>query len=143
MALAGCGGGSGAGARVAPGRVPVIAGARIVEQTRQCDRGANAFCALELVVVDRGLSSAGALVTREHDLLRHSGWRDASGDFGQEQAADSPGHRLHVTYATALADLTGIDEGWIKRPRSLSVVLSRELFARTPAMALTLQTGPA
>lgn len=141
--LAGCGGAASTSTSPSLQRLPLVAGGQIAAQARQCDRGANPFCALELVVVDRRFDSSGALVAAEHRMLRRAGWIDATGDFGQEQASDSPEHRLHVTYATALNDLTGVDEEWIKRPRWLAVALSREVFARVPAMAVTLQSGPA
>lgn len=141
LLMAGCGG-SGSPPGVSLHSVPLVPGARVIEQTRQCDRGANAFCAVEAILVDRRLSSSGALVTRERKLLRQAGWSRASGDFGQEHGADSSGHRLHVTYGTALADLTGIVEGWIKRPHTFAVALSDQIFARAPAMALMVETGP-
>ncbi len=139
--LAGCGG-TGQSTSFSAAHVPLVPGVHVIHQYRQCDRGANAFCRLELVVVDRRLSSSGDLITRERRLLKARGWSDASGDFGRQQAADSPGHKLHVTYATALADLTGIDEEWIKRSPALALVLSQTVFSRTPAMSLTLTKGP-
>lgn len=143
LLLAACGGPGGSGPAISATRIPLIAGVRVVASARQCDRGANPFCARELVVSSARFTSSGAMVTAEHDLLRARRWMDASGDFGQEQAADSSGHKLHLTYATALAELTGIDEGWIKRPRPLALVLSRQLFAGIPTMTLTLTSGPA
>jgi|GEM_PF-2213254 len=142
-ALAACGGSGSSSASVSLDRLPLLPGVRVITQARQCDRGANAFCAVELVVADRRYRSSGDLVTEEHRLLRRAGWADASGDFGSEQASDSPGHRLHLTYATALAELTGIDERWIKRPRGFALALSRQVFDRVPTMALMLETGPA
>lgn len=112
-------------------------------QARQCDRGANPFCAVELILVDGRFRSSGDLVTREGRVLRQAGWSKASGDFGQEQGADSRGHRLHVAYGTALADLMGVAERWIKRPHAFALALSRQVFAREPAMSLMLETGPA
>ena len=143
VSLAACGGSGGSGAPVSASRVPLLAGVNVLTRARECDRGANAFCSQELVVTGGGFTSSGAMVTAEHDLLRARRWMDASGDFGQEQAADSPGHKLHLTYATGLAELTGIDEGWIKRQTSLTLLLSRQLFAGRPTMTLTLTTGPA
>lgn len=142
--LAGCGGsGNSSSVPLSLSRVPLVPGSQVVARTRQCDRGANAFCAVELVLVHRDYPSSGALVTAERAVLKGMGWLDASGDFGDEHAADSPGHKLHVTYATALIDLTGVDEEWIKRPRAITLTLSREVFARLPAMTLTLEAGPA
>ena len=45
------------------------------------------------------------------------GWTGANADTGQQRAADSPGHKLRLTYAPAAGDLQGIDLGWIKRSR--------------------------
>ena len=144
VVLGGCGGGgNSASLPRSLSQVPLVPGGQIVARARQCDRGANGFCAVELVLVNRGYSSSGALVTAERSALKRTGWLDASGDFGDEHAADSPGHKLHLTYATALIDLTGVDEEWIKRPRALTLVLSREVFARVPAMTVTLEAGPA
>jgi hypothetical protein len=142
-ALAGCGHSATKSAGFGLGQLPLASGARVAEQIRQCDRGASAFCALELVVVDPRLSSSGALVERERRVLRAHGWYQAVGDTGLEHAADSPGHRLRVTYGTALADLTGVGVGWIKRPHRFALALSRQVFARRPAMSVMLETGPA
>ena len=139
---AGCGGG-GSAAALSASSIPLVPGAQIVERSQQCDRGANAFCAVELVVVDQRFSSLGAFVTRQHEVLRHAGWSDQSGDFGDEGGADSPGHKLHVTYGTALADLTGVDEKWTQRTRPIAYALSRELFARVPTLSVMLERGPA
>jgi hypothetical protein len=140
--LAGCGGGRSGQASLSLSQLPLVPGARAVATATQCDKGANAFCALELLVVDRSFSSSGALVTREHQMLRRSGWSQATGDTGDEQAAYSRDRRLQVVYATALGDLTGVDLKWIKRPRSFAIALSRAVFSRRPAMSLILERGP-
>jgi len=93
--------------------------------------------------VDPRASSSGALVTSEYHQLRARGWTGAAGDNGDERAANSPGHRLRVTYSTAQGDLIGIDLGWINRPWPIKWSLSRAMFARTPAMSVMLETGPA
>lgn len=122
--------------------LPLVPGARIVEQTKQCDRGANAYCAVELVVVDRRFDSSGALLFGERHRLHYQGWGLEQGDTGPQHAAVSPTHKVRVVYATAEGDLEGIDLGWIQRPRAITVALDRELFAGTPAMSVTLETGP-
>lgn len=101
------------------------------------------FCAIEAVIVDRGASSSGDLVTREYNHLHALGWTGAAGDNGAERAANSPGHKLRVTYSTAQGDLTGIDLGWIMRPWPITWSLSRMMFKRIPAMSVMLETGPA
>jgi hypothetical protein len=58
-------------------------------------------------------------------------------------AADSPGARLRVTFATALLDLKDIELGWIKRPRPISLALSRAIFDGEAAMSMNLVAGPA
>jgi hypothetical protein len=141
LALAGCGQ-SAASNSLSLAQLPLVKDASIVTQLRQCDRGANAFCAIVAVVVDPHAASAGALVTSEHRYLRRVGWTAGAGDDGDEQAAESPGHKLRVTYASAVADLIGIDLGWIKRPRQVTLALTRELFGRTPAMSIMLEAAP-
>jgi hypothetical protein len=143
LALSGCGTG-GASGPLSLKQLPLIPGARVVTQARRCDRGANAFCAIEAVIVDPHAHSAGALLEREHRKLHSLGWTTHAGDDGDEVAADSPGHKLRLTYATALGDLIGWDEHWIKPPRLYSIVLAldRELINRTPAMSILLEVGP-
>ena len=118
-------------------------GATVVSEQRQCDRGANAYCAVEAVVVDRRFGSSGALLTAERHRLHAVGWSSTAGDNGKERAAESPGHKLRVTYATAEGDLLGSDEGWIKRPRPIVLSLSRVMFDGTPAMSVMLEAGSA
>ena len=95
------------------------------------------------MIVDRRFRSAGALVASEHRHLRKLGWIGSAGDNGDERAAQSPGHKLRLTYATAAGDLIGIDQGWIKRPRAIELTLSRAMFERTPAISIMLEAGPA
>ena len=122
-------------------RLPLVSGARVVAQASQCDQGASAYCALELVVVDPRFSSSDDLVKGERDHLLAAGWTRVNGDTGDERAAQSPGHKLRVTYATASGDLKGIDLGWIQRSRPLALALSRSLFDRASAMSLMLELG--
>ncbi len=121
--------------------LPLVRGAGILAQSRQCDTGANAFCGLELVVIDRGYRTADDVVAGERRLLLRTGWTGGDADTGDEKAADSPGHRLRVTYATAYGDEKGIDLRWIKRSQAITLTLSRALFDRAPAMSMMLETG--
>jgi hypothetical protein len=121
----------------------MVAGASVVAEVKQCDRGANSFCALELVVVDTRYKTSRDLVRSEHRLLKRSGWSSANADTGEQRAADSPGHKLRVTYATAYGDLKGIDLGWIQRPRKITLALSHALFDRSAAMSIMLEIGNA
>jgi len=142
LLLAGCGGGESSSGPPSLASLPLVDGATVLTQTRQCDRGTNSYCAIEAVVIDRSATSSGALVTREFGHLRALGWTGAAGDNGNERAANSPGHKLRVTYSTAQGDLTGIDLGWIKRPWPITWSLSRTVFERIPAMSIMFETGP-
>lgn len=121
--------------------LPLPSGVQIASQTHVCDRGANAYCAIELVVLDPHAASSADLVVREHALLKRRGWSGASADNGNERAADSPGHKLRVTYATAASELGNIDLAFVKRSRATALALSRALFGRASAMALLLEVG--
>jgi hypothetical protein len=122
--------------------LPLVHGASVVTQVRECDKGTNAFCAVELVVRGPGYASSADLVKAERDHLRHAGWSGVAPDDGQQRAAASPGQKLRITYATAAADLLGIDLGWIKRPRPITVGLAHAMFDRSPAMSVLLEAGP-
>jgi hypothetical protein len=141
LALAGCGSSVPSG-RLSVGQLPLVPGASVVAQTRQCDAGANAFCAVQAVIVDKQANSSGALVKAEQDRLNKLGWTTSAGDDGNEVAANSPGHKLRVTYATALNDMIGLDEKWIKRPWPIWAGLSQSLYNQTPAMSILLEVGP-
>lgn len=141
VALAGCG--SATSTRpVSLRQVPLVPGAQIVSQATECDRGSNAFCALEAVVVDRTAANSGALTAAEDRLLHKHGWKSSAGDDGDEVAANSPGQKLRVTFATAFDDLVGLDEHWITRASSIQKALDRTLIDRTPAMSIMLEVGP-
>ncbi len=140
--LAGCGGGS---STPSPklSQLPLVRGAAIVTQVRECDKGANAFCAIELVVVGPRYSSSVDLVKAQRRRLKASGWSGVAPDDGQQRAAESPGQKLRITYATAAADLLGIDLEWIKRPHAITLALAHAMFNRSPAMSILLEAGPA
>jgi hypothetical protein len=142
LALAGCGGSTSTGP-ITISRLPLVTGATVVAEQTQCDSGASAFCAVEAVIVDRGLGSSGALLAAEQRRLRRLGWSSTAGDNGKEQAAESPGRKLRVTYATAQGDLLGSDEGWIHRPRPIVLTLSQTMYQRTAAMSVMLEAGSA
>ena len=138
MGLAGCGRG-GSPAPLDAGGLPFVDGVRVTAQARQCDRGAKAFCALELVAVDsRYRSSEDFAVAEGHELRTH-GWSIVRGEATGESAAESPGHRLRLTYATATSDLQQVELGLIQRARPIEAGLSNALFAGTPAMSLMLE----
>lgn len=142
LALAGCGSGGSSPRQLALSQIPLVPGATIVTQARQCDSGTNAFCAVQAVIVDKQAHSSGDLVTNEHSQLHKLGWTTSAGDDGDERAADSPGHKIRVTYATALDDLIGLDEKWIKRPWPIWAGLYQSMYNRTPAMSIMVEVGP-
>jgi hypothetical protein len=120
-------------------KLPLVPGTEIVAQARQCDKGKSAYCAIQIVVVGRSYKTSQDLLGVERERLVSLGWTREGADTGNEHAADSPGHKLRVTYATALGDLTGIDLGWIKRPRRITLALSRAVFQRKAALSMMLE----
>jgi hypothetical protein len=138
--IAGCGSSS-SPHRPDAAQLPLVRGANVVARVHSCDRGADRFCAIELVVVDRRYRSSTDLVEDEHAQLRKHGWTGGQGDTGEQKAADSPGHKLRVTYATASGDLRGVDLGSIQRPRKITLALSRVMFDQAPAMSIMLEVG--
>jgi hypothetical protein len=143
VVLAGCGAHSGGGNVPNVAGLPLVRGSAIVARITECDRSANAFCGVELVVVNRESHSSGELVAMERSRLRKSGWSIGQGDIPAERSASSPDGRLRVTYATASGDLLGIDLGWISRSRPVGQALARAMFERQPTMSIMLETGPA
>lgn len=138
--LGGCGS-SQAGRTPDISKLPLVPGAQVARQIRVCDNGASPYCGYELVVVDSHYKTSAALVAAEHKQLIAHGWSGANADTGDERAADSPGHKLRVTYATAYGDLKGIAFGWIKRSQSTALALSRTMFERSSAMSVLLEVG--
>lgn len=140
-ALAGCG--SDGGHRSPEvGKLPLAPGSKVVAQVRKCDRGQNAYCAVELVVVDRRYANSWKLVDGERQSLSQHGWTQTNADTGDEHAAQSPGHKLRVTYATAIGDLKDVELGWVTRSRAISLALSKTIFDRAAAMSVMLELGP-
>ncbi len=139
--LAGCGQ-AGRRAPLDASALPLVPGARVVAQARQCDRGANAYCALELVAVNPRYRSSGDFVVAERRHLHALGWALVGAQGSGERAAESPGHKLRVTYSTAISDLQQVELGLIKRARTIELALSQTLFERTPAISLMLEDGP-
>ncbi len=136
--LAGCGGGA---HTPQVSTLPRVKGAHVVTSVRRCDQGANPYCTLELVVVDHDYKSARDFVVAERDLLKSRGWDAVAPPTADELAAESPGHKFRITYATAYGDLKGIDLGWLQRSLAVRRSLGEQLFAGTPAMSAFLQSG--
>ncbi|MFL5864086.1 MAG: hypothetical protein ACJ780_25495 [Solirubrobacteraceae bacterium] len=121
--------------------IPVPAGARVVTRVRSCDRGVNRYCALQVVVVGDRYGSSAALLTAYAQQLGKLGWTAANGPDGKESGADSPGHELRLTYATAYEDLRMVDSNWIQRTAAISHSLSATMFDRVPALSIMLERG--
>ena len=138
LMLTGCGGGGGSTVP-SVAQLPLVPGSSIVAQARQCDRGAAAYCTVEVVVVSRRYKTSDDLLADERSHLVSLGWSRESAEIGNEHAADSPGNKLRVTYATAINDLTGIQLNWITRSRTISLALSHALFQRVPALSMMLE----
>jgi hypothetical protein len=137
--LAGCGGGGDRTPSV--DRLPLAPGSTVVSRVRQCNPGSNAYCAVELVIVNRGSANSWALVAQERRALTQRGWTVTHADNGDEHAAFSPGDKLRVTYATAYGDLKDIELGWISRAKPISLALSHAIFDRAAAMSVMLEIG--
>ncbi len=139
LALAGC---ASSGARVPPrSGLPLVPGTRVSVDVRVCDKGADAFCARELVVLGASYRSSNELLTGEHRLLLARGWKRMDATTGAEYGADSPGDRLRVSYATDWEELSAVDYGWIKRKRVVALALSAALISHTPTISALLQYG--
>ncbi len=108
---------------------------------RACNRGANAYCARQLVVTDPLYASSAALLLAERRLLHGHGWKRIDAGAGTEYGLDSPGDTLRVDLATAWADLSAVDLGWIKRNHTVSLALSRATITRTSTLSVLLQYG--
>ena len=108
---------------------------------RECDQGSRAYCTIELVVLDSRYPSSDILAHDESHVLRKAGWSLADGDTSTETAANSPGHKLRLTYSTAADDLQQIDLGLITRPTPITHALSSAIFDQTPAMSMMLEVG--
>jgi hypothetical protein len=121
--------------------IPLPAGTHVVTQVRSCDRGVHPYCAVQVVVVGDRYASSAALRATYAQQLAQLGWTTAKGPDGNETAADSPGHELRLTYATAYEDLLGVDSNWIQRTAAISHSLSNAMFDRSPALSLMLVSG--
>jgi hypothetical protein len=137
--LSGCG--SASSRTPSLSQLPLVPGAQVVEHQVACDSGTSAYCALELVVVDQRYKTSTDLVDSQHRLLLSRKWSGATADVNGEKAADSPGHALRVTYATAFNDLTLADEDYITREKAIQLALSHTQFARQSAMSVMLEIG--
>jgi hypothetical protein len=138
VVLSGCGNGA-RSPKLAS--LPMVAGAHVVSNVHICDKGSNAYCALELVFTDPHYASSRDFVLGERKVLKSHGWTGATPPTGDELADESPGHKLRITYDTAYGDMKDIDMGWIQRTRRTQEVLSTQMFAGAIAMSVELQIG--
>ncbi|MGH2877427.1 MAG: hypothetical protein ACRDNJ_11655, partial [Solirubrobacteraceae bacterium] len=120
---------------------PLTAGAQIVAHTRSCDRGANAYCSIQMVVTDSSYDTSAHLLTGEQQHLDSLGWGRSQGQTGHEHGAQSPGNELRLDYGTAYQDLLAIDSGWIRRTSRIAHALSGAVFDRQPAISIMLLRG--
>jgi hypothetical protein len=139
--LAGCGDSSSAQRTPTAAQIPLLPGSRIAVQTRACDQGSNAYCAVDLVVRNGDYESSDILLRDEGRLLKKDGWSLAHGDTGEQTGANSPGHKLRLTLSTAAGDLQEIDLGLINRPWPIVYGLSSSMFARAATMSMMLEAG--
>lgn len=121
--------------------LPLPSGAQVIARQESCNPGASSYCGIEMVVLDKGYVSSQQLVLAERNRLRLRGWVGVSPDIGDEVANESSNDKLRVTYATAFADLKGIDLGWISRAWPIVSALDRTLFSGSPAMSVLLEVG--
>lgn len=121
--------------------LPLPPGARVYVHAHTCDRGAHPYCAEQAVVVGQPYGTSAALLVAQRQLLKKLHWTPSQGNTGKEVAAESPGHELRITFATAYNDLLAIDESWIRRPPAIGHALSEVMFARLPALSVMLERG--
>ncbi|MEO8966554.1 MAG: hypothetical protein ABI355_03100 [Solirubrobacteraceae bacterium] len=140
FAVAGCGQASATHTPDLAG-VPLTAGAQVLASVRRCDRGSNAYCSVQLVIADPQFGNSVDLLRSERDHLKALGWTTANADNGNEHAADSPHHQLHLLYATAPLDLIALDLGWTQRAPVIARTLSKTMFDQSAALSLMLETG--
>jgi hypothetical protein len=121
--------------------IPMPPGTRVMTTVRSCDRGVHSYCALQVVIVGDRYRTSEGLRQIYGAQLHKLGWTTTKGPDGNETAADSPGHELRLTFATAYEDLLGIDSNWIQRTPTISHSLSSAMFDRAPTLSLMLLRG--
>ena len=94
-----------------------------------------------LVVTDPHYVSSDLLALDESQLLKKHGWSLADGDTAYQSGANSPGHKLRLTFASATGDLRQIVLGQINRPWPITYALSNTMFDRKAAMSMRLEVG--
>ncbi|HTU95404.1 MAG TPA: hypothetical protein VMF14_06150, partial [Solirubrobacteraceae bacterium] len=100
--------------------IPMVAGTRVMTRVSSCDRGVHPYCSLQVVIVGDRPQTSEALRKAYQAKLLKLGWTTTMGPDGNETAADSPGHELRLTFATAYEDLLGIDSNWVQRTAEIT-----------------------
>ena len=121
--------------------IPMIPGTRVLTTVHSCDRGVNPYCSVQVVIVGDRYRTSQALRETYGAKLLQLGWTTTKGPDGNETAADSPGHELRLTFATAYEDLLGVDSNWIQRTSAISHSLSSAMFDRAPTLSIMLLRG--
>ena len=121
--------------------IPTVTGTRVMTRVRSCDRGVHSYCALQVILVGDRYRTSQALRTAYGARLHRLGWTTTMGPDGNETAADSPGHELRLTFATAYEDLLGVDSNWVQRTAEITHSLSSAMFDRAPALSIMLLRG--
>jgi hypothetical protein len=121
--------------------IPMIPGTRVLTTVRSCDPGVHQYCSLQVVIVGQTYHTSQALRNTYGANLLKLGWTTTKGPDGNETAADSPGHELRLTFATAYEDLLGVDSNWIQRTAAISHSLSSAMFQRAPTLSIMLLRG--
>ena len=138
--IAGCGGTQAQRTPTAKD-IPLVPGAKIAVQAHACDQGSRVYCAVDLVVTDHHYVSSDLLALDESHVLKKHGWSLADGDTAYQTGANSPGHKLRLTFASATGDLRQIVLGQINRPWPITYALSNTMFDRKAAMSMRLEVG--
>jgi hypothetical protein len=121
-------------------KLPLVPGTKIELQQKVCDSGSAPYCALQLVVSNSRYHNADELFDAEHRLLLARKWSGADGE-GYDHAADAPGHKLRLTYATPLEELDGIYVLGVRRTHQIALQLSSAVYDKTPALSMMLELG--
>src|ERR687883_1261715 len=61
------------------GALPLVDGAKVVAQVRECDPGSNSYCATMMVVVNNRYRTSKDLLLSERSVLRKHGWTGTGG----------------------------------------------------------------
>lgn len=138
--LAGCGAGEN-NRSIGTRDVPLPTGAQIATRVHVCDRGANAYCAEQLVIVGPRYATSADLLNAENRRLHKLGWSDHRGQTGKQLAAQPPGNEVRLYFNTAYNDLLALDMGWIKRTKTIGRALSSAIFDRASAISVMVERG--